>query len=105
MVNPSPRDKSKFLHVVGLLAASVIEPFPGTIKVYVVTRVDGDFTHIGNPRSLCRLLASLLVVLPGIVHPVTVQTILQYIRTVVLISLIYLTFCLTKAPLPHRCCA
>ena len=41
MVDPSPRDKSKFLHVVGLLAASVIEPFPGTIKVYVVKRVDG----------------------------------------------------------------
>ena len=94
----------KFLHVVGLLAASVIEPFPGT-NVYVVTSEDSDFTHIGNPRSLCRLLASLLVVLPGIVHPVTVQTILQYIRTVVLISLICLTFCLTQAQLLHRCCA
>ena len=40
----------KFLHLAGLLAASVIEPFPGTIKVYVVTSVVGDFTHIGNPR-------------------------------------------------------
>ena len=94
----------KFLHLAGLLAASVIEPFPGTIKVYVVKSVVGDFTYIGNPRSLHRLLALLLVVLPGIVHPVTVQTILQYIRTVVLISLICLTFCLTQAPLPHRCC-
>ena len=69
------------------------------IELCIVTSVVDGFTHIVNPRSLCRLLASLLVVLHGIVHPVTVLTILPYIRTVVLICLICLTFCLTQAPL------
>ena len=82
MVNPSPRDKSQISSCGRFACGLCYLAVSWNDQLCVVTSIVGGFTHICNPRSLRRLLASLLLMLPGIVHPVTVQTILQYTRTV-----------------------